>query len=119
MYTIMTTVQEKAVVVPLRMSLDLAEKLERATRVLGYRSRNQLMREALERQVDEIMKGKVVEVRDISVDSAKRKIDNYLSKNPGVHYVSELAEKLGMELKVAFSAVKKLTDEGTVKVKNK
>jgi len=48
------------------------------------------------------LEGKMIGVRDVSVKEAPRMIDQHLSKNPGAHYVSELAEEL--ELDVAFKA---------------
>jgi hypothetical protein len=63
------------------------------------------------------MNAKIIEVKDFSVDEAIKKMDEFLSKNPGSHYVSENAEALGLELKVAFKAAQKLMDEGIVEVK--
>lgn len=113
----MKSVQDKSVVIPLRMPVELVDKLDKATRLLGYRSRNQLMRATLESSLDEMIGARIIEVKEMSVGEAARRIDGYLSKNPGVHYVSELSEKLGIELSVAFSAAKKLREEGAIRVR--
>jgi DNA-binding MarR family transcriptional regulator len=60
----------------------------------------------------EMMCSKIIEVRDVSIDEAVKLIDYYISKHPGKHYVSELAEELGIELSVAFKASQKLIDSG-------
>lgn len=116
-YTPMKSVQEDTVVVPLRMSSLLAQRLERAAKRIGYGSRSELMREALEVRVKEIMASKVLEVEEMSADEAARRIDRYLSKHPGVHFVSDLAEELGLELSIAFKAVNKMKEQALIKVR--
>lgn len=59
-----------------------------------------------------MMNAKIIEVRDLSIDEAVKMIDDYISKHPGKHYVSELAEELGIELSTAFKASQKLIDSG-------
>ncbi len=113
----MKPIQDRSIVIPLRMPGELVDKLDKATRLLGYRSRNQLVRATLESNLDAMIGARIIEVKDMSVAEAARTIDGYLSKNPGVHYVSELSEKLGIELSVAFRAAKKLREEGTIRVR--
>ena len=109
----------KYLIVPVRIRGELARKLDRAVKTLRYSSRSELIREAIEQHLGNTLENKMIEVRDVSVDEATRLIDGYLSKNPGAHYVSELAEELGLELDVAFRAAKRLTDQGLVKVKSR
>jgi len=113
----MVIVKEKSVSVPVRIPRKLAKDLDKVAMSLGYNSRNQVIRDALEQYVKEVMNAKIIEVKDFSVDEAIKKMDEFLSKNPGSHYVSEIAEALGLELKVAFKAAQKLMDEGIVEVK--
>jgi Mn-dependent DtxR family transcriptional regulator len=61
------------------------------------------------------MKTKIIEMRDVSVDEAARLIDDYISKNAGKHFVSELSEKLGIELGTVFKAAQKLIESGEAK----
>ena len=109
--------ENKPVIVPLRMSGALASKLDKAVRLLRYRSRNEFIREAIEEHVEAALRSKVVEVKDFSIEQAGRMIDAYLSKHPGTHYVSEIAEELGLELGTAFRAAQKLLKEGSARVK--
>jgi predicted DNA-binding protein len=109
--------KHEVLVVPVRLSRELAGRLDRAVRLLGYGSRSRLMREAIEHYVSEILEAKTIEVRDVSVEEAGRLIEEYLTDNPGVHYVSEISEALGIEFKTAFEAVKMLIRQGSVEVK--
>jgi predicted DNA-binding protein len=107
----------KSVAIPVRIPRKLAKDLDKVAASLGYKSRNQAIREALEQYVNGLMQAKAIEVRDYSVDEATKKIDAFLSDNPGAHYVSEIAEALGLELNVAFKATRKLMAEGIAEVK--
>jgi len=113
----MNTTAEKgdSVVIPLRLSRSLVKKLDEALRLTRLGSRNQLIREALEEYVGRTVAAKVLEVKEVSVGQAARLIDGYLTKNPGAHYVSELSEKLGIELGTAFKAVERLKANGAVR----
>jgi len=106
-------------ILPVRIPAELAAKLEMAVSKLHYASRNEFVREAIEQHVNDRLEGKMIEVRDVSTKEAARMIDQHLSKNPGAHYVSELAEELGLELDVAFKAAATLRAKGMVKVRSR
>ena len=112
-----TQVKHDVLIVPVRLSRELAMRLDRAVKLLNYGSRSRLMREAIEHYVSEILEAKAVEIRDIGLEEAGRLIEEYLTDNPGIHYVSEIAEALGIEFKTAFEAVKMLIKRGSVEVK--
>ncbi|MDV3277800.1 MAG: ribbon-helix-helix domain-containing protein [Nitrososphaerales archaeon] len=113
------TLNRKQLIVPVRIPADLAAKLDRAVSGLRYASRNEFIREAIEQHVNDRLGSKMIEVRDVSVKGAARMMDRYLSKSPGAHYVSELAEELGLELDVAFKAARMLEAQGMVKARSK
>jgi Arc/MetJ-type ribon-helix-helix transcriptional regulator len=115
----MQTAVRKQLIVPVRIPAELAGKLDDAVYKLRYSSRNEFIREAIEQHVSDKLETKLVEVKDVSVKEASRMIDRYLVKNPGAHYVSELAEELGLELGVAFRAAKMLEGQGMVKAKSR
>jgi len=119
MYTSMVIAKERSIAIPIRIPKRLAKNLDKIVLSLGYKSRNQVIREALEQYVNNVMQAKVIEVKDHTVDEAAKKIDEFLSNNPGTHYVSEIAEALGLELNVAFKATKKIMDEGIAEVKSR
>ena len=56
---------------------------------------------------------KVLYVRDVTLEQAKREIVEYLKRH-GSAYVSEMAESLGVNIELAFEAVDELEKEGVV-----
>ena len=84
---------------------------------LHSRSRNEVIRNAIDEYTTKMMNTKIVEVRDISIDQAMKLIDGYISENPGKHFVSDLSEELGIELRTAFRATQKLIDSGAVRIR--
>lgn len=103
--------------IPTRYSRVEVEEIERARRILGLPSRSAFIRAAVLGKVEEVKAMRVVEMLDVPVDRASKMIDEYLRKKPGVHYVSELIEKLGLEPRIAFDAVKKLMQDGRARVR--
>ena len=79
-------------------------------------SRSAFIRESVLERVNSVEESKVVEVRDVSKEEAMRLISRYLKKHPGVHYTSDLADELGIELEVAFAAAEQLIDQGRARV---
>lgn len=114
----MQTVVPKHLIVPVRVPAELAAKLDRTVSKFHYASRSEFIREAIEQHVNDRLESKMIEVRDVSVKDATKMIDRYLAKNPGAHYVSELAEGLGLELDVAFKAARMLEAQGAVKARS-
>jgi len=117
--TVTLKIKDRTSVLPTRYSKREVEEIERARRVLGLSSRSAFIREAVLSKLEEIKQVRVVEMQDVSVDQASEMIDRYLMKKPGVHYVSELIEELGLEPRIAFEAVEKLVQGGSVRVRNK
>lgn len=105
---------KSAVIIPLRMQRNAAQKLNQLATRLHAKSRNEVIREAIEEYTAKMMNTKIIEVREISVDEAVKLIDKYISKHPGKHYVSEISEALGIELSTAFKATQKLIESGSV-----
>lgn len=98
----------------MRISPELGEKVDEAVSKFHYRSTSEFIREAVQERVKERLEEVVVEVRDVPVEEAAKMIDQYLGKNAGAHYVSDIAEALGLELGVAFEAVGALRRRGVV-----
>jgi len=90
-------------------------KLDQLATRLHAKSRNEVIRNAIKEYTEQMLDTRIIEVREVTVEEAAKLIDNYLSDNPGKHYVSELAEELGIELGTAFRAAQKLMDSGAVK----
>ncbi len=104
-------------VVPVRLSGEVSERLDRAVAALHYRSRNEFIRDAIESHLEQMSGSGVVELREVSVVQAQELIEEYVSQHPGVHHVSELSEALGIELGTTFKAVRQLIDQRKVRVR--
>ena len=102
------------VIIPVRMQRNVAEKLDLLVERLHAKSRNEIIRNAINEYTEQLMNTKIIEMRDVSVDEAVKLIDKHISKHPGKHYVSEVSEALGIELNTAFKATQKLIESGSV-----
>lgn len=103
----------KRVTIPVSMPAEVVEKVDAARARLGYRSRNEVIRESVKRFLEEIEEAKVIRIRNLGLRQAKEEILAYLEKHNSV-YVSELAEALGLDINLAFKAVAELEREGAV-----
>lgn len=99
--------------IPVSMPVDVVERIDRARAKLGYRSRNEVIRESVRRFLEEIEEMKVIKVRDISLRQAKKEILAFLKQRNSA-YVSDIAEALGIEIRLAFKAAEELEREGVV-----
>lgn len=103
----------KRATVPVSLPIVVVQKIEKLRARLGYRSRNEVIREAIKRFIEDIEETKVVYVREISLEQAKKGVVEHL-KHHGSAYVSEIAEDLGIAIELAFKAVEELEKEGVV-----
>jgi len=77
-----------------------------------YRSSADFAREAIR---DKIRTLEVVSVKDVSLHDTKRMILAYLKRNPGSHFMSEIADELGLDYGLAFRAASELLESGKMK----
>jgi len=99
--------------VPVSLPVSVVEKIEKLRATLGYRSRNDVIREAIRRFIEEMEEAKVLYVKDMTLEKAKMEIIKYL-KHHSSAYVSEMAESLGIDIELAFEAVSDLKKERIV-----
>ncbi len=109
------TTKKNTVTIPLRLSREATQKLDLLVKRLHAKSRNELIREAIHQFTELMMSTKIVEVRNVSVEEAAKLMDDYISRHPGKHYVSDLSEEFGIELGTAFEASQKLIDSRATK----
>lgn len=97
------------------MAVRLTREEYRAIRRLAsggvYRSAADFARAAIKEKLAEM---EIISVRENPRD-VSRAIEAFLAKNPGPHFVSEIAEKLGIELGAAFEAVTGMLDKGRIR----
>jgi len=103
----------KRATIPVSLPASTVEKIEELRAKLGYRSRNDIIREAIRRFIEEMKETKVIYVEDVTLEQAKQEIVEYLRQH-GSAYVSDIAEDLGIEIGLAFKAVEELEKEEVV-----
>ena len=59
-------------------------------------------------------KAELISIRDTSRSHAEKLIDGYLTKHPGSHFASEIAEELGLDLRTTLEAIKRMIDSGKI-----
>jgi len=103
----------KRATIPVSLPISVVKKIEELRARLGYRSRNDVIREAIKRFIEKMEESKAIYVRDVTLEQAKREMVDYL-KHHGSAYVSEMAESLGIDIELAFKAVQELEKEGVI-----
>lgn len=99
--------------IPVSMPVELVKRVDNARAKLGYRSRNEVIRESVRHFLEEIDEMKVIRIRNISLKQAKKEILAYLKKRNSA-YVSDIADTLGIDIQLAFKAAEELEREGVV-----
>lgn len=102
--------------IPTRFSREELARIERTRPMIGASSRSAFIRLAVLEKLEELEGTGILQLREVSEEEAVRLIDAYLQGRPGIHYVSELVEELGLEPRTAFAAAQKLLDEGHARI---
>ncbi|MHC1572456.1 MAG: ribbon-helix-helix domain-containing protein [Methanosarcinales archaeon] len=98
---------------PVRVEKHVLEELDKIVKTRGYRSRTELIREAIEEKIAQLKGTPMTELREITNKEAKQEILNYIKGKPQV-YPSEVAEALRLPLEQAFEVVNELFAEDKV-----
>ena len=105
---------ERSSVVPVRFSKSEIKKIEKAVERLGLRSRSALIREAVEKYVQEAGSIKVIEIRgDVNLQGAKKEVLSYLEQHKEAE-TFDIANDLRLDLDLTIKALKELWEEGKV-----
>lgn len=108
--------REQSTPVPTRFATEELARIERARNLLGLPSRSAFIREAVLERLEEVEGAGILQLRDVDEEAAAKLMDEYLQEHPGIHYVSELVEALGLEPRIAFTAARRLVDAGGARV---
>jgi metal-responsive CopG/Arc/MetJ family transcriptional regulator len=100
--------------IPVSLAIEEVKQLDRARAMLGFRSRSELIRESIRHFLDEIGEARIIRVRKMTLEQAKREILDYLKQHNSA-YVSEIANERGIDIDLAFRAARALEKEGLVK----
>jgi hypothetical protein len=106
----------KTTPIPTRFSREELARIERTRPLIGASTRSAFIRQAVLEKLEALEGTGILQVRDVSREEALRLIDAYLQSHPGIHYVSELVEELGLEPRTAFAAAQKLIEEGHARI---
>lgn len=110
----MQELAERELVVPVRFSKREIETVDRAVEKFGAKSRSSLIRDAIQKYIQESGGLKVIEIRKaVSLKDAKAEIVTYLKKHRQAE-TFDIANDLRLDLDLAVKALRALWEEGTV-----
>lgn len=81
-----------------------------------YHSLAELVSDALEERLNQLRGVEMVSVAEVSREEAIRLVTEYLEKNPGAHYPSDIANTLGLDLELVFEITTRLLREHIVEL---
>jgi len=96
-----------------------ARRMLKSTVGKKYRSLTELTSEALRDKLVALKGIPIVSTKEISRDEAQRLVFEYLEKNPGFHYPSDVAHKLGLDLELVFEITESLVRAHVVETASK
>lgn len=94
-----------------------ARKLLKSPAGERYRSLTELVSEAIEEKLEEIMGASIVSTKTVPTEEAKRIILDYLRNSPGAHYPSDVADSLGLDLDLVFEITQSLLHDHIIETK--
>jgi len=106
------TEHEQAYQIAVRLTRVEHERIQDMIRAGLFRSAADFAREAVR---DKLREAEPVSVRDLSRKDAERLIESYLTKHPGPHFASEIAEALGLDLRSTLETVKRMIEKGRIR----
>ena len=105
------TMREK--VIPIRFSEEELGKIDRLLSKTGARSRSEFVREAVQHYLNNVAEMKVIELRDVSKDQAKKEILEYVLKMEEAE-TFDIANDLRLDLNLTIESLKELWEEGRI-----
>lgn len=95
---------------PIRINAELIKELDGLVEKFGYRSRSDLVREAIVDKISELKGMEIIQIRNISKEEAKREIIEYI-KGKNKVYASDIADELRLDLSLTFEIIDELFKE--------
>lgn len=110
----MQRLAEREAVVPIRLKADEIESLDQAVLKLKAKSRSALIRDAIQKYIQDANIIKVIEIRsDVTLKDAMTEILSYLKKHKQAD-TFDIANDLRLDVDLTAKALKQLWGEGKV-----
>lgn len=106
------TEQEQAYQIAVRLTRVEHDRIQEMIRAGLFRSAADFAREAVR---DKLREAELVSVRDLSRRDIERSIHSYLTRHPGTHFASEIAEALGLDFRSTLETVKHMIERGKIR----
>ncbi|MGH9877756.1 MAG: ribbon-helix-helix domain-containing protein [Nitrososphaerales archaeon] len=106
-----TTRQE---IIPIRFTRNEITKIDRLLEKSGINSRSEFIREAVRHYLNTVGETRVIKIRQISKEQAKKEIVQFL-KNRKEADTFDIANELRLDIDVTIKALRELWEEGRVK----
>ncbi len=103
----------KRATIPVSLPIEVIKKLDETRAKFGYRSRNEVIRESIGRFIEEVKGMKIIKLRSVSRQKAKREIWDYLQKKDVV-YASDIAEELRLDYGLVADIIREFWEEKKV-----
>ena len=100
--------------IPVRFDDEQVQAIDSVMGKIGARSRSEFVREAVRHYLDTVKEMKIIRVRSLSKEQAKREIVYYLRGKKEAE-TFDIANDLRLELELTVQALKELWEEGSIK----
>ena len=92
---------------PIRIDKSILEELDTLVKTHGYRSRTELVREAIEEKITQLKGSWIIELRIVQDPEAKQDTFEHIKGKPSV-YPSKVADALRLPMEQVFKVVNEL-----------
>jgi len=89
-------------------------RIERLVRAGAAKSVAQLVRQAVREHAEKLGSVKLLSLRDITPEQARKEIEEYLRSHSGAVWPDEMAEELGIDYRIVLKVVQELLREDKV-----
>lgn len=98
---------------PIRIESSILEELDSLVNMFGYRSRTELVREAIEDKIANLKGSEIMELREVTDEQAKNELLDYIKGKKSI-YPSDIADALRLPVEQVFRIVNALFAENRV-----
>ncbi|MGH9910266.1 MAG: ribbon-helix-helix domain-containing protein [Nitrososphaerales archaeon] len=104
----------KEQIIPIRFARDEISKIDKLAEKSGMRSRSEFIREAVRHYLDTVSEMKIITIRKISKEQAKKEILEFIKHRKEAD-TFDIANELRLDVGTTIKALKELWEEGKVR----